>query len=60
MTEKELQKMEQEIIERYTDKLKEILFNDDRIPKAETLYVSMDVDKAKHEYNKLHLRKLNI
>lgn len=54
MPDKLLIDMENEIIERYTDKLKEILFSDDRISKADTIYASMDVDEAKRKYNRMY------
>lgn len=49
-----LQAMENSIIERFTDRLKQLIFDDDRIPKAETLYIDMDINKAKKSYDKLY------
>lgn len=49
-----LQAMENNIIERLTDRLKQLIFDDDRIPKAETLYIDMDINKAKKSYDKLY------
>lgn len=49
-----LQGMESEIIRRYIDKLKQIIFDDDRINKAETLYVDMDINKAIDCYDKMY------
>ena len=46
--------MENEIIDRYTSKLKEILSSDDRIVKADVVYANIDVDKAKEEYERLY------
>lgn len=46
--------MENNIIERFTDRLKQLIFDDDRIPKAETLYIDMDINKAKKSYDKLY------
>lgn len=50
--------IENEIIERYTDKLKEILFSDNKISKADTIYASMDIDIAKKKYNRLYPTKV--
>lgn len=58
MPDKLLIDMENEIIERYTDKLKEILFSDNKISKADTIYVSMDIDIAKNKYNRLYPTKV--
>lgn len=49
-----LQAMENSIIERFTDRLKQLIFDDDRIPKEETLYIDMDINKAKKSYDKLY------
>lgn len=49
-----LQAMENNIIERFTDRLKQLIFDDDRILKAETLYIDMDINKAKKSYDKLY------
>lgn len=58
MPDKLLIDMENEIIERYTDKLKEILFSDNKISKADTIYASMDIDIAKNKYNRLYPTKV--
>lgn len=47
-----LRNMENEIIDRFTSKLKEILLSDDRITKTDALYE--DIDKAKEEYERLY------
>lgn len=49
-----LQAMENNIIERFTDRLKQLIFDDDRIPKAETLFIDMDINKAIESYDKLY------
>lgn len=50
-----LKDMENNIIERFTDRLKQLIFDDDRIPKAETLYINMNINKAIKTYDKLYL-----
>lgn len=54
MSDKLLKSMEEEIVANFVDRLKQIIFEDDRIRKAETLYVSMDIDKAKDTYKKFY------
>lgn len=54
MPEEVLQSMENNIIERFTDKLKQLIFDDDRIQKAETLYIDMNINKAIETYDKLY------
>lgn len=49
-----LQAMENNIIERFTDRIKQLIFDDDRIPKAETLFIDMDINKAIESYDKLY------
>lgn len=49
-----LKSMEEGIISNFIDRLKQIIFEDDRIGKAETLYLSMDIDKAKETYKKYY------
>lgn len=49
-----LQAMENNIIERFTDRLKQLIFDDDRIPKAETMFIDMDINKAIESYDKLY------
>lgn len=46
--------MENNIIERFTDRLKQLIFDDDRIPKAETLYIDTDINKVIESYDKLY------
>lgn len=54
MPDEVLQSMENNIIERFTDKLKQLIFDDNRIPKAETLYIDMDINKAIETYEKMY------
>lgn len=49
-----LQSMEKNIIDRFTDRLKQLIFEDDRISKSETLFVDMDINKAIETYEKLY------
>lgn len=49
-----LQAMENNIIERFTDRLKQLIFDDDRILKAETMFIDMDINKAIESYDKLY------
>lgn len=49
-----LKSMENEIIKRYTEKLKEIIFSDARIHKADTTYANNDIDKAIKKYDRLY------
>lgn len=46
--------MEKAIIEKYTDKLKELIFADDRIDKTQTIYFDLDINKAMDIYDKLY------
>lgn len=47
-----LQTMEKNIIDRFTDRLKQLIFEDNRISKTETLYIDMNMNNAIETYEK--------
>ena len=49
-----LKSMENEIIKRYTEKLKEIIFSDARIHKTDAIHVNNDIDETIKRYNRLY------
>lgn len=46
--------MEDQIIERFIDRLKGLLFSDERIHKADAFYAVEDVNKAVRSYDRLY------
>ncbi len=57
MPDEVLVSMEDQIIERFMDRLKELLFSDPRIHKADAFYAVDSVNKAATSYNRLYKKE---
>ena len=59
MPDEVLVSMENQIIERFMDRLKGLLFSDPRIHKADAFYAVDNVNKAAISYNRLYKKETN-